>query len=353
MQHCRSIPYGICCTQYPPTLNLSRDPVINNEFRSEPFPFFHLPDVVIRKILKEYVPVSDKAGSLSQIEAFRPYLALQGVWHQPTLKLHRVVRDIEPGWYVDRNSIYNRYYLSVDYNSLTVTIYSFCTRLYCSGDLEHFEQVPLSLSNVQQSLQTFKNFQLTRIFENDILVYSYKREYFPNPVYFWIFVREKTVFWMTSCNEYPLKDNKCVIPEGVAFNDVSITLLLQSNWTVHLKCTNVNGKQYYNNLHIKLSPLTFEVCDKLPHPQGKCTCHFKNPNYIHAASTVTFSNFEDYPISMMIRHFVMEYFLVDYNVISMLRLKKDPTDELFYNEMWSAKFKHSISQICDLSTQFT
>lgn len=310
----------------------------------EPFPFFDLPDVVILKILKEYLPVTDKAGALSQIETFQPYLSLNSVWHQPSLNLYHLVGGIEPGWYVDRRSLPNRYHFSIDYVHLTCTISSFCTELTGSRQLEDFNAGILSLSNERRILETFQEFNLTRIQEKNILVYRYEREHFEN-VCFWIFVKENIVCCLTQCNQYSLKDNECVIPKNVGFHNHDITLILQKDGIVLLKCRD-GGKCHT----IQLAPLTFQLCDTLPAPHRKMSCSREIPNSLHAASTVTFSDFDDEDAYMMVRHFETNYMLVKYNVISLLCLKKDD-DSRAHTRMWTRKFRRPRSQICDLFKQ--
>lgn len=329
---------------------------LNKEGLKEPFLFFDLPDVVIRKILKDFIPVTDKKGALSKIEAFEPYLALNSIWYQPTLNLYHLVRDIEPGWYVDRHSLSNRYHFSVDYVHFKCTISSFCTELTVAGYLDDVDVKYVSFSNVRQVLETFREFNLTRIHEKDILVYRYKRGHFEN-ICFWIFVKENKVCWLTLCNQYLLKNNACVIPDCVSFHDHNLILIFQKDETVTLKCA-VNSQCQC----IQLFPLTFQLCDKLPVAHFKMNCK-EVPNSIHVVSTVTFSDLNNEENTfMMVRHFETSdkkasmmmgyletnYKLVKHNVISMLNLKKDDNSRA-YIRMWIRKFRRPRTQICDLN----
>lgn len=264
----------------------------------ESFPFFNLPDVVIRKILKEYIPVPDKANALSEIEAFQPYLALNSVWYQPSLTLYRLMEGLEPGWYVGRNDPYVWYHVSVDYFNLTLTFFTFCILFSDSKDLRHTSKTSVSCSNVKQALEIFRNFNVIRYHPHNILMYRLKRKCYALPTFCWIFVQENIVFWRDRYKPYPLKQNQCFIPEWEAIHDHGMILTLEKDGTVIINCPVSSNKKC--NYEIRLSPILFQVCDKT----FLIPTSVEAPNILHAHSTLTFSNFGNDPLYMTCKQFL-------------------------------------------------
>lgn len=274
-------------------LPIIKDAAVKNAHLQESFPFFDLPDVVIRKILKEYVPVSDKACVLSQIEDFQPYLALNSMWYQPTLTLYRCMKGLESGWYIAPRDPYNWYYVSVDYFNLTLTVRSFCILFKDSTTLRCVKIRHFSCSEVESFLQSFRNLNVIHVHEQSILVYRLKVERIL-PTVCWIVVQENIVYWRNSCNPYLLEQNKCFIPKWDVSHDHGITLTLESDRTVVINCNVSSDQKCDNEINIRLRPISFQLCDH-PFPAPACG---KSSDILHAFSIVTFSNFEKRQVIM-------------------------------------------------------
>lgn len=293
--------------------------------QKESFLFFNLPVDVIQKILKDYVPVSVKMDVLSKMEAFQPYLDVRSVWHQPSLNFYHLVCGSKPGWYFDQNKPWNRYYFSVDYGRLSFTLHSYYIDYSVKyfrkkPDVRFFYRAPVLLYHVQQSLKTLQNYNLTRVEKNNILVYRFYEDSiispFSYPFSFFILVKEKTVYWGNNHRQFPLTKNECVIPEWDFNHKHDLILKLEGDGTVILECKT----PCRDNFYIWLTPLLFKPCDD--HPE--CACNWETDEFLHAVSTVTFSNFEEKTASITIKHFAEEFHLV--NIFSEFRLQ-----DLYYD----------------------
>lgn len=254
--------------------------------QTEPFPFFHLPELVIEKILKEYVPVTDKAGILSQIPEFKPYLELKSLWFHSTLQLFQWVGSITPGWYVDCSKLYVLYYFSVDYFDLTFTIHHFHVGVKDKRVAIQEKIYPRPLSNLYNTLKYFQcNSTLTLVKEKDLLVYEYE-ECCTTTIFFWIFRPQNIVRWSQSPTLYRIRNKKCFISDK-RLNGRKITLVLNDDFTVALHSQVRKGVRS-ETVYKTLLPLYFQPCaagigpnadDDVQH--SKCTTCRMDPNCVH------------------------------------------------------------------------
>lgn len=282
------------------------------------FPFFDLPDLVISKILKEFVPVHDKANTLSQMPEFEPYLSRKSLWFQPTLKLFNVVKSLKHGWYVDYNNIHNRYYVSVDYFNLEFTIHSFCSDFAGVRTTKHTEKLYHPLSSVQAVVEKFQSLRLTPVKQNDVLVYHWCTRQPYRDVFFWIFRSLKVVRTSFMAEKYQLNQNKCLLSNDLLYchnvlltlnEDLSIELCEET--CGDLSCEKCNSK-YRQERDNVLLPLIFQPCDKVD-PTGWM---IDSPRFIYAVSKLTFTEFEKENVLVLNNHFIKTWILANHNVIS-------------------------------------
>lgn len=286
-------------------LKLSSSCQEDSSYEGEPFPFFDLPEVVIDKILKEYVPVTDKAGALSEIPIFKQYLTRKSLWYPSSLHFFEQTRKIKPGWYVKSDDLrYVRYY-AVDYFDLTVTVYYF----YVNSKQT---TVPVYRRQYQRrrrytSLDLFRNYGYSNILTwiNTLLVYECHS--FSRPLHFWIFRPDNYVRWpqdMTLQDEddseamgwpesigvYTLVFNKCaILDENVHPHPILLTL--KEDLSVILQCAKPKDAQQKvcKEIYTELVPLTFQLCKQKGHsrpdliPMECATCergeHFVHPTW--------------------------------------------------------------------------
>lgn len=236
------------------------------------FPFFDLPDLVIVKILKEFVPVTDKAGALSRISEFKPYLELKSIWCDQTLQLFQLVGAVTPGWYVDCSNLHLLNHFSVDYFHLTLTIHHFKVyqkekriAILCQNKRTR------PISDLQDTVNYFR--ESTLILVKDLLVYEHQLS-FLNMLYFWIFRPQNIVRWSRNPKLYRLRNNECFISDKKRV----FTLTLNPDSTLRLKCGGSNSV---------LSPLFFQLCTNIQ--PWKC-CKSCSQNCVHTTFRQTYSH---------------------------------------------------------------
>lgn len=294
------------------------DPKPSVSKSKESFSFFKLPDLVIQIILRNYVPVSDKACALSQIPEFKPYLALNNVWFPSTLNMFRLVRAIKPGWYIHSENLLKRYHVTVDYFDFTVTIHIYNTdykRLKIPIEIDHYRQ---TLSQLHHTFSVFGK-QLISISENDVLVYCYEIES-GNEAYLWIFRPQKLVTisqfpWVEMptvekfplVNKYPgvhaLVNNQCVIC-NYPLRGCQLRLTLKDDFTVVSQCIR-NKKMidvsYLPKFNVTLSPLSFPICNETfsNNQPSECKTCINHPNSIHARIKHTYVNLDKDTVTLI------------------------------------------------------
>lgn len=296
----------------------------NSKPEIEPFPFFNLPELVIVKIIKEYMPVTDKMGALSKIPEFQHYLESKALWFQPSLQLFQLVGFIQPGWYVNCSNLHLLYYVNVNYYDLSFTVHHFDVR-------DHQTRIPVKCNKFKNPYFEIPSdvirdyFSLILIEEKNFFVYKYKEccRY----VYFWIFRSQKIIRCSQSPKLYQLKNNKCSIMDKLfsslnirryilTFNEDDCTLLIKCqtrqnvysqnlsvlyNWRFH-SC----AIGYYSG-HIGLDnqpedgsvlyPLHFQPCaemgsDEFNNEIAECKTCKKGPNCIHTVFKETYVDFD-------------------------------------------------------------
>lgn len=237
------------------------------EAEIQTFNFFDLPELVIEKILKEYVSVTDKAGALAQIPKFKPYLQQKHLWYRPTLEMFRLVGSIKTGWYVECADLHDLYYFSADYLNLTVSIHYFNVK-------EKMTRIPVNdrvSTGTSKLIKQLKQFQshptLHFVKENDVFVYHDENFH---GVYFWIFLPQKIVRWSENSRLYRLKNNTC----SMGSYGRRYTLTLKDDFTVDCRVhVGVKTSRFCKSL----SPLIFQPCFDLDESE----CKSCSPNCIH------------------------------------------------------------------------
>lgn len=273
----------------------------NSQPESEPFHFFDLPELVIHKILKEYVPVSVKMGVLSQIPDFNPYLQQKSLWFQPTLKLFQLAGSIKSGWYVECDKLPTFYYFLIDYFDLSVTLHYFNIENKKCRIAVQDKKSPKEHSVILERFITFKNFPtLSFVKENDLLVYHYEDKH--RNIYFWIFRPKKIVHWSRNRQLYKLRNNTCSMLDEVFYNTSLFTLTLNDDFSVLLQQYQVSQKVISNCFVTVLLPLIFQPCaEKRPYELDnkpwECQSCKKGSNYVHTYFKETFVDFDKNLIS--------------------------------------------------------
>lgn len=261
--------------------------LINFEPESEPFPFFDLPELVIWKILKEYVPVSDKMCVLSQIPEFNPYLQQKSLWFEPTLKLFQLTGSIKSGWYIVNEELPILLYFFVDYFDLSVTIHFFNVKNRNLKIAVQSKKYPKNGLFCLEQLIFFLNYNWVKfVKENEVLVYYYENSC--RDIYFWIFKPTKIVRWSRNCQFYRLRNNTCSMLD----NNDKFILTLRDDFSVVLQGYILrNGiLKYFVTV---LLPLTFQPCaEKRPYELDnkpwECQSCKKGPNYVHPELKLTY-----------------------------------------------------------------
>lgn len=284
----------------------------------EKFHFYKLPDLVREKILKEYIPISDKVRLLSQMDEFKSYYENKHLWFEPTRRLFDLFRFIKSGWHIDFNNLNTRYYFSADYLNLSLTVYTFCLQRNNSKLPAHIgpfqknlSQLPVFLNKMNEKYST-----LTAIEEREVLVYHYVSNsfYWPQHVYFFILQFQKKVFWSRDKKYYPLKNNTCVIPNGLD-KLYHIVLKLYVDLTVQLYKVKYVTKyiRLFSSFNLPhkvpeatLLPLTFQLCNEnFSSYQKRSSCNSceNDPNYLHVICRQTLKYTDKNNVSISITHF--------------------------------------------------
>lgn len=300
-------------------LSQENNPLQENGKQTQSFPFFHLPDLVICKILKKYVPITDKMNTLFEMPEFKTWLTPECMWFPSTKTLFQLVQPIPPGWYIDYKNLHNRYHFSVDYDSLNVTIQSFCTKFEGFKKIRQTEKVYRPFPKVELAIQKFQELQLTPVEEKDVLVYKYtvihhcQMLYLPQNVYIWIFRSEGIVRVSYLFLEIKLKENKCYLH---LLHAHAVLLTFQEDLSITLQCM-MCGNMGCENCGeereiIRLTPLMFRTCDKT----SECTPCQEDTTSIHAVSILTFTGFDKKNILVLNRQFIPMRALAMNNIIS-------------------------------------
>lgn len=251
----------------------------------EPFPFFNLPELVIQKIIKEFVSVSDKMGALSHIPQFKSYLQLKSLWYPSTLKLFQLTSSFTSGWYLECTDSLALYYFFVNYFDLNVTIHYFNLKSKKLRYAVQGEKWQKKHSAVLQRLDIFFDYPtLCLVNENEIFVYRYE-EKTNKHIYFWIFRPQKIVRWSKNNRHYRLRNNMCSMLSKEFCNTRRFTLILKDDYTVELQCR-VSKDAISESFVTVLSPLIFQPCVEKCHPELNnklwvCQSCKEGPNYIH------------------------------------------------------------------------
>lgn len=255
----------------------------------EPFLFFNLHEILTTKLLRNYVPVSEKKGALSKMIEFKYFTDMEYLYHKPTLKLYQLVGSfIKPGWYINHGFLWSFFHFSIDYFDLTFTVQHFHVFAGEQRIPVQTKKFPVTLSSLNCELNRFKKIFVR---EEELLLYHYKHnKIIPNthdeniPTFeslfhrrliFWIFPSRKTLRWSNNSTEYPLRDNKCLLLE---FEKSKFSVTLKDDLTLLIQCKICMGPNTYNFYKV-LSPVLFQPCtDTGP---WECTSCRKEPNSIH------------------------------------------------------------------------
>ena len=244
----------------------------------ETFPFFDLPDVVIRKILREYLSMSDKRYVLSRISEFNQLFSMNSFWFsEASRNFYNLLSLTTPGYYIHKRSLKFRYYISFDAQNLTLTISQF----------ENFSPVPSEPLGIIEtkystrfmmisSLKKFRKFYklINEEEEDDFLIYRYRYCCFS------IQRSQNIVRWGNWKKTYLLsEDNECFIPYD------RVTLILEADNTVIFKEGGYPSEVIYpfssGRILATLKPITFQV------RQNNALCH---KSITHENCSVTFSD---------------------------------------------------------------
>lgn len=289
------------------------------------FPFFDLPEVIIEKVIREFIPVAEKVSTLLKIPEFQAYLVRKRLWYPLTLNFFHQIDSILPGWYMVVGNLTKPHYIDVDYLKLSVTIYYFDittknARIPVATKSYQRERPNTSLDSFQQCLA--KKF-LTPV--QEFLAY----ENYECFIIFWIFKPQdfvrwpdevwwtKDVYWPENSRIYPMSNNEChIFDKNVHRHPIS--LILHADKTVLLKCVDF---QCQDNFYLELTPLTFQLCKetcfsewiscpKAPsylHPvcTTECTSCPKAPSYVHPTRKETFTDI-DHSVSIRETVFLTE-----------------------------------------------
>lgn len=252
-----------------------------------PFPFFRLPELVINKILRDYVPVSVKAGALSRLPPFQTYLAQKHVWWDSTLQFYRQVQAVIPGWYVDPENWYRRYYVSVNDLDLKVTIYHFEVK----GHRFSKKAVYKGIRQVSREKCHFNQFQddspFIRIQENDLLMYPY------DGMYLWFFRPHSIVY---NPKVQLSKNNQCLLVNP-PFHHTNVLFTFQDVGSATLTCQDYPRKCAFTET---IKPLSFVLCPEMgtekPSECPPCRIGF---HWEHPEVKETYVNFDNDQVSVI------------------------------------------------------
>lgn len=279
------------------------------------FPFFDLPDVLIEKVIKEFIPVSEKVCTLSKIPEFQAYLVRKRLWYPLTLTFFRQINSILPGWYMVVGNLTKPHYIDVDYFKLSVTIYYFDittknARMPVAKKSYQTKRQNTSLEDfyqclTKQFLTPVREFLAYENYECSIIFWIFKPQDFvcwPDEVWWTV-----DVYWPENSKTYPMSNNECrIFDKNVHSHPLS--LLLKADKTVLLKCVDIRCQ---DNFCLQLTPLTFQLCKETGfsewtpcpnapnylHPASKdikdCTSCPKAPSFVHPTRKETFTDIDE------------------------------------------------------------
>ena len=214
--------------------------------------FFKLPLLVQSKILREHVPVFQKAFTLSVMPEFQDLLQSKHSWlnfSDEFFNFYDLLRSFKPGFYVSFGK-YGSCHACVISITNNIVSFAFC-RLddYILIDFLNKFPIPQN-SNFIGSLSKVTTF-LTKFFkkyiicdEKNLILYKLHESHF--------FVNRLTnnIYWLDG-NIYTFKNNECFISDKCGYNHF---MLLNDNDKIHLKCLPPSTK---NDRCPCLSTLTF------------------------------------------------------------------------------------------------
>lgn len=141
------------------------------------FPFFQLPDLVQRKLFRQYLSIEDKAGVLSLLPEFSPWLERRtGLWPSDAhYYYYQLFCFLPQGWYANPEDIFHEQLFHVTYDeaSLSLTLSSFFV-----GKIPHHSPVAYfrterDLTQVQTFLNAFRKIVAPVTDPVDVHVYFY------------------------------------------------------------------------------------------------------------------------------------------------------------------------------------
>lgn len=284
------------------------------ESETDSFRFFQLPELVILKILKDYVPATDKAEALSSIHQFKPYIALKNLWFQPAFELFQAMGSVKSGWYVDCRNLYRVFYFSVNYSDVTVTFYEFGLKLKS-------KRIPVQWKKYDAPVKTALSWihpSSTLTLVNDVLIYKYETVPTCKSIFFWIFPSHQVIRWSLDRHLHPLINNRCSLLNP-PFHPHALLLTLQEDKTLLLQClipSNVHSGDGCGNIYRIVSPLCFLLCAEMGHtlpvPYSKireCTCE-KGPHSVHPKNKVSYVDVQNESASVIETNFYDDTYCV-------------------------------------------
>lgn len=275
----------------PSSLELKTDPPSPDFTNSEPFPFFNLPELVIDKIIKEYVPVSKKIKVLSEIPAFQQYLTRKSLWYPSSLEFYKQTNSIKTGWSIFLHDLrYLRYY-AVDEINLSVTVYHFYVN-------RKRARVPVLREKAKMSrehrLDEYRIRQKISTAVNNFCMYNCKKA-FSFPLNFCFLMSKQRVLWPQgigwSSRHYKVTFNQCsIFDESLHPHELLLTFHL--DLTVTIKCV-----EMCETICTILQPLHFLLCKEVGSSKQNvrpsiCKSCEKGSNYIHPVIKETWINFK-------------------------------------------------------------
>lgn len=259
-------------------------PHSHHKITTERFPFFHLPTLIIERIVKQYLPVKDKVETLSEIPEFQHFLIWKSMWYPSTFCSYQEMRKIKPGWYLFLFDMrYLRYY-EVNYDEMIVTVFHFY--IHNKGCRIPFDTSFHELDRKFTSIYC-NAIQKLYIRVNEVRIYEYNSCLLSSPIFLWIVPKENLIRWPqdtvhdTGCGVHILIDNRCHFFDK-KLHSHHIKLTYEKNTkNVILECA-YSRKETCRNWGTKLEPLQFPLC------QGEGSSHYKpctscesGPNFDH------------------------------------------------------------------------
>lgn len=265
----------------------------HHEVRTEPFPFFNLPLLVIEKIVKEYIPVKDKMETLMEIPEFRQLLTRKSLWYPSTICSYQQLCEIKPGWYLYTYDLHSLRYYDVDFEKLMITMFYFDIRKKNTRVLVDME---FKKSDRKITSIGINNIQTSYTWVNEVCVYEYNSCSLPSPIFFWIFPKKKLIRWpqnkMFDSGVHIMIDNQChIFDQKLHPHHIKLTYEKKQK-NVTLRCAYAL-KETCRNWGTKLEPLQFQLCrERGPSPFKRCTSCERGPNFVHPKFKETCKNIE-------------------------------------------------------------